>query len=189
MKKGSQVAYVLAKVNSVYNWIINATAIVGAAILIFIMFAVCSEIVMRYFFDSPIIWVIEVSEYCLLFLTFLGAGWVLKNRDHISVDIVTRYFKGKTRACIGIVGSLAGVFVSCILVRYGVSVTWEYFLSGSFRPTSLEIPTYLILWVIPFGSFLLLIEFIKSIIKNVKGWRYSQGEEEMQGIPPAQENS
>lgn len=175
MKKNLQGAFIFAKVKAVYNGIVSASAVLAAGILIFVMFSVCAEIVMRYFFDSPIIWVIEISEYSLLFITFLATAWTLRRDAHISVDIGTRHFEGKTRALLGMISSFFGIVVCCVLVRYGVRVTWEYFLSGSYRPTLLEIPTYLILWVIPWGGFLLLIAFSESGYKNLQKWRKTSG--------------
>jgi TRAP-type C4-dicarboxylate transport system permease small subunit len=179
--RGLRLTSIASKAKTAYDAIVNVSALLGAVILVFVMLSVCAEIVMRYFFDKPIIWVIEISEYSLLLITFLASGWVLTRDAHISVDIVTRHFKDKAEACLGIISSAAGIIVSCVLIRYGVSVTWEYFLSGSFRPTSLEVPTFLILWVIPFGSVLLLTEFLRKIYKHIKSWKSMQDQEEIQG--------
>ena len=52
----------------------------SAATLIFVamMLVVCAEVLLRYGFNSPISWVVEISEYALLWITFLGAAWVLR---------------------------------------------------------------------------------------------------------------
>lgn len=175
MKKNLQFRPILAKVGALYNGTVSTSATLAAAILIFVMFSVCAEIVMRYFFNRPIIWVIEISEYCLLFITFLATAWALIRGAHISVDIVNRQLKGKTRAVLGMISSFSGIVVCCVLFRYGITVTWEYFRSGSYRPTSLEIPTYLILWVIPWGGFLLLIAFLRSGYRHLQEWRNPSG--------------
>ena len=72
---------------------------------------------------------------------------------------------------LSMLSSFAGLVVCCVLVRYGARVTLEYFRSGSFRPTLLEIPTYLILWVIPWGGFLLFIAFLKLGCRHLEKWR------------------
>lgn len=149
-----------------FDGLVNLSALMAAAILIFIMLSVCAEIILRYFFNSPLIWVIEISEYGLLYITFLGTAWVLRREAHISVDLFIKLFGRTGRNLLRIFCALAGIFVCFIFVRYGVSVVWEYYFSGSARPTSLEVPTFLILWVIPYGGMLLLIQFLRDLINH-----------------------
>lgn len=151
-----------------FDGLVNLSALMAAAILLFIMLSVCAEIILRYFFNSPLIWVIEISEYGLLYITFLGTAWVLRREAHISVDIFIKLFGSKGRNSLRIFCAIAGIFVCFIFVCYGASVVWEYYFSGSARPTSLEIPTYLVLWVIPYGGMLLLLQFLRNLINHIR---------------------
>ena len=58
------------------------TLLVGAVLIVSL------EICMRYFFRRPQVWTVEVCEYILFILAFLGAPWLLKKGGHVSVDIV-----------------------------------------------------------------------------------------------------
>ena len=58
------------------------------AILASVLFIVY-EVVVRYFFKMPTVWEIEASIFGLIFITFVGSVFALKNDAHIKLDIVT----------------------------------------------------------------------------------------------------
>ena len=136
-------------------------AFLAGIILVFIMLSVGLDVILRYFFNSPMIWVTEVTECFLLYITFLGTGWLLRDEGHVKVDIILNRLKPESTAFLGILSSLVGIFVSIMLAFYGMSVTWNYFRRGIYTPTAMEIPVAAIILIIPIGSFMLLIGFVR----------------------------
>ncbi len=61
------------------------------AVIIVAALAICVglEVVMRYFFGAPTRWVIEFSEYSLLWLAFLAGAWILRAEGHVRVEMLT----------------------------------------------------------------------------------------------------
>ena len=60
----------------------------GAVILAFLMLAVCWDVVARTVVGAPLIWLLEFTEYGLLYMTFLCAAWVLKGEAHVTSDLL-----------------------------------------------------------------------------------------------------
>ena len=137
-------------------------------ILCLVMLSVGLEVVLRYFFDRPQVWVIELSEYALLYITFLGAAWVLKADGHVKVDIFTAWLSSKGRAICSLVSFLVCVTVSLVLVVYGGRVTWDHFSEGIYNPTILEVPKFAILLVIPLGGVTLLIQSLRGAVRSLQ---------------------
>ena len=144
-----------------FDHILNAMAFLAGIILVFIMLSVGLEVILRYFFNRPMIWVTEVTECLLLYTTFLGTGWLLREEGHVKVDIILNRLKPRTTAFLGILSSLVGIFVSIMLTFYGMSVTLNYLGRGIYTPTAMEIPVATILVIIPIGSFMLFIQFVR----------------------------
>jgi C4-dicarboxylate transporter, DctQ subunit len=157
----------LRKLGKYFDSLLKYLRVVTCLILVFITVSVCIEVVLRYFFNKPQVWVIELSEYGLLYMTFLAAGWVLKAKAHISIDLVVDRLKQRNRALFSIVHSILITGVSIVFIWYGVRVTWSYFSKGTYNPTILEFPTAAILVVIPFGGLFLLVQAIREIISSV----------------------
>lgn len=138
-------------------------------ILVFIMLSVCLEVILRYFMNRPQIWVTEVTECLLLYITFLSSAWLLREEGHVKVDIVLNRLKPASVAFLGIVNSVIGIFVSVILTIYGFGVTWDYFQRGIYTPSAMEIPVSAILVIIPIGSLMLFVQFIRRAVMFVAG--------------------
>jgi TRAP-type C4-dicarboxylate transport system permease small subunit len=132
----------------------------GATLLfVAITLAIAAEVLLRYGFNSPISWVVELSEYALLWITFLGASWVLRHGGHVRVDIVLQYLSpGALRLC-GLVSSGLGALTMLVILGFGVHATWLHYMRGAYKPTGTDVPTWIVLIVIPVGALLLTLRF------------------------------
>jgi TRAP-type C4-dicarboxylate transport system permease small subunit len=164
----------ILKIDKGFDRVIEFLARLGAALIVFITFGVLIEVFLRYFFGRPIIWMVEVTEYCLLYIPFLSAAWLLKKDLHIRVDLVLSWLNPRAQALINFITSILGAIICLALVKYGVGVTWDYFRSGYFYPTPLRTPGFLILAIIPAGSFFLLIQFLKETYEYLRSLRALQ---------------
>lgn len=158
---------------SFFDRVIGFFFFLSSVLLIFIIVAVIIEVVARYFFNRPQMWVIESCEYSLLYITFLGTAWLLKKKGHIVVDFVINRLNPKSRAVVDTINSFIGAVISLIITWYGVLVTWDLFQKGTRTVTALEPPLAPIVAVIPVGAFLLLIQFLGSTYNHVEEWRDS----------------
>ncbi len=148
-----------------FNWFldksIDSFAFLGVLILIFIVITVTMEIVSRYFFGKPSIWTYEVTEYTLLWLTFLGTAWTLKEDGHVIVDLVPNALKPKPRNILFIAVSILGIIVCFIYTFYGIRVVADLAERGRLMSSVLKPPAYLLFIIIPLGNLLLTFQFIR----------------------------
>jgi TRAP-type C4-dicarboxylate transport system permease small subunit len=149
----------------------DALAALGAAIFVFITLSICAEVVLRYGFNSPLSWVVEVSEYALLWMTFLATAWVLREGGHVRVDILMQLLSPAALRVCGLLSAGSGVVASLVLVVFGANATWMAFMRGSFKSTGLDIPTWMVVIVIPVGSLLLLLRFLRLFVEYYRGSR------------------
>src|SRR5262245_35068262 len=123
--------------------------------------AICAEVLLRYGFNSPIRWVVEISEYALLWITFLGAAWVLRNGGHVRVDILLQYLSPAALRVCGLISAGAGGVTTLVLLAFGVEATVTAMMRGAFKPTGIDVPTWMIIIVIPAGALLLFFRFAR----------------------------
>ena len=154
----------------IFDRLTTIMTFLAGILLIFIMLSVAMEIILRSFFNHPQMWVTEITECLLLYITFLGAAWLLREEGHVKIDIILNHLNPVTVAFLGIISSAIGVFVSVVFVFYGSSVTWDYFQRGIYTPTALEIPVFAILVIIPIGSLMLSVEFIRRMVRFIVGF-------------------
>jgi C4-dicarboxylate transporter DctQ subunit len=129
-----------------------------------LMVVVCIDMALRYFFSSPLIWGTEVTEILLLYITFLGAAWVLHEDAHVVIDVIINHVEEKKRKWLNVISYFLIGIVSVILIYYGFLTTYDHYTRGVFNPTILETPIALIIVIIPVGAIPLFLEVL------LKGW-------------------
>ncbi len=154
-----------------FDRLLEILAYVSGGIILMTMVGVCLNVIMRYFFNRPIVGADEVTGYLLLYVTFLGTAWLLKDEGHVAVDFVVLKLQLRKQIFLHVVTSILGVIISAALVWYGSKVTWKSYITHAYMGTILEIPKAPILVLIPVGSFLLLIQFIRRTFVNIRKLR------------------
>lgn len=161
----------MKKLNLAFDLALDVMATLAAIILIFIMVCVCMDALGRYFFNHPFIWVTQITEYSLLYITFLGSAWLLRREGHVMMEIVVSRLSRGVQAILGIISSLIGVFIYVFFLWYGVVVTWDHWQRGIFDPTILQFPKAPVIAIIPIGSFFLIVQFVRRAYKFYLLWR------------------
>lgn len=147
--------------------IINFSSVVAGIILIFVTLSVTAEVVLRYFFGRPTVWVVEIAGYSLLYITFLVVSWIQKRQKHVRMDLIFNHLSPKLRSALNLFTSIICSIICFILTLYGAKVTLYFLIAGYPTPTPLRLPKFIIVTIIFFGSLLLLIEFIRT---TYHGW-------------------
>lgn len=150
----------------------NILAGAAMVILSLIIFSVCLEIIMRYFLNRPLFWVVELTEYGLLYVSFLGAAWLLRQGGHVQVDVLVDILNDRWRKRCAVFSSAIGLAVSTILTVFGAIATFDHLARGMYKPTVLEFPTGVVLIAVPLGSFFLSVRFLILMLDQVPGLKH-----------------
>lgn len=141
-------------------------ALVG---IVFLVAAVCFEMLMRGLFNRPQSWVIEFTEYALLYITFLGTSALLRQGGHVSVDLLTDALNDVWRRRLAIVSAAICLVVTLVLTWFATLATIDAQRRGIYKPTMIEFPTWIVLAVIPLGSLLLSLRFAHRFLSLLLG--------------------
>jgi len=151
----------LQKALVAYDRTINFLAFLAGSLLVLLMLIICYEVLMRYFFRVPSGWIVEICEYMLLYITFFGTAWLLKEDRHIRVDVVFALFNPRFQKVLGLVTSAMGAISCSFIVVFGALNTWKHIQEGTLVIQTLNTPKWVLVAVIPLGSFLLVIQFLR----------------------------
>jgi TRAP-type C4-dicarboxylate transport system permease small subunit len=154
---------------------IDFFAILAGALIIFLMFGVSADVVLRYFLSSPIPNMQEIAQQTLLLVTFLSATWILKTEGHTKVDILLGFLNPRTRRRLNAITSIAGSLICLIFFWYALKVTWIDFHRHALVSTEFRIPYAAIFIIAPIGYFLLFVQFLKRSRAFLKDPKSSQG--------------
>ena len=152
----------------VFDWISEHT---GIFVAFWTVNAVCFyffEVVMRYVFNEPTIWVHE-SSYLLLGMQYLLAGsFALLHGAHVRVDVVYNFLPVRGRVGMDIFTSM--FFFIFALTLTSTSYTF-FFDSYGMSETTVEawgIQYWPVKGMMLFGSALLLMAGVSKLIKDIQ---------------------
>lgn len=158
-------------IKSIFDFLINAMATVGRLMLVVIIALIMIDIISLSFLDYSLSWVFELTEYLLLFITFLGAAFVLRRDEHIKLDAVLNLLNTKQRTLLEVIHSCIGLITSLVITIFGFAITLEFIESNVTTEGVLAIPRYLIVAIIPISFTFVTIQFSRTILQKVKQFK------------------
>ena len=168
----------LNKIRAAFDSVNNFFAGIADVLIIFTMVIICIEVVMRYFVGTSIIWVFESTAYAMLFITFLATAWLLKQEGHTVLDFVLIRLSSKPRVILNVITSIIGALICLVVVWYGTEVTLALFQKGIREQSAVNPPSFALYFVIPLGSLLLFIQFLRRAYGYLGKWKVAQNQEQ-----------
>jgi TRAP-type C4-dicarboxylate transport system permease small subunit len=137
----------------------DAMAALAGAILVFICAAVCYTIGLRFLFTKTTIWIIPITEYALLWIVFLGTPWLLREKGHITTDILYTHLNKKAKRTLDYVMFMIGGLACAMMAYFGIVHIWDCVLNRVTDVRAITIPKSGVFIIIPIGSLLLTLQF------------------------------
>ena len=151
-----------------YHLLIDALAYAAATLLFVVMLAICAEVCSRFFFDAPIGWVAEFVQHSMLLILFLGLGWLTRQKEHISVDIVLDAVPKSVRRSMEAISFLLCSATSGFLAWYSIVGTWDNYVRDILTEGIYPIPRYWLLGTIALGFALCALEFLRTFLISAR---------------------
>jgi TRAP-type C4-dicarboxylate transport system permease small subunit len=157
-----------------FDKLLDIMAGLAGVVLVVIVAAVCYTIFMRFFFQQTTIWIMQTTEYGLLWIVFLVTTWLLREGGHISNDIIYSRLNQKAKSYLDSIMFTIGGLVCAIMVYFGTIYTHECIVNSVTDVRAVTVPKALVFVIIPFGSLLLVIQFFRMAwgrFNDIKGGR------------------
>jgi len=149
------------RVSRMFDLLLNAGGALAASLIIVVMVMVCLKVFARYVLGYGLIGIDQISGTILLFITFLGAGWVLKKEQHITIDILYVSLGSGARRWADVVTSAMCAAVCLVIAVFGTLEVVGSWQRGILIAAEIEMSRAVNLAVIPIGFVLLFIQFLR----------------------------
>lgn len=138
-----------------------------ACILVF----TSSNVVFAWFFDMRYPQIDELVNTFFVWVTYVGAGLLYKNDEHISVDFVVRMLPAKLQHVCDILVDVFSLCISAVMTK----LAWQL-AAKSFNKTTpvLHIPFTIIDFALVIGFFTLAAYIIVKLIAHIKQLKEGQ---------------
>ena len=158
----------------VLDRIFDFLAVLISIILVFMTLTIGYAIFARGVGLPGPVWIVQFNEYAMLFATFLGAGWLLSKKKHVSIELIVSRFSRRTQKVFDLVHSILGLGLCGILCWYGALTTIENYQRNVINVQAVDIPMAYVLFVIPLGFFFLVLQFLRNFVTDlhmIKNWQ------------------
>ena len=157
-------------INAVLRFIDNLNDWIGRVLsyAVFIMFVlVLSEVVRRYFFNSPTVWANELTQLVFGVYVILSGGYILRWGGHVNVDIFYSTLSDRWKAILDIITSTIFFLFCGMLFVYGGSLALESLSNFEHSRSAWNPPLYPFKLCIPLAMALLMLQGIAKLIRDI----------------------
>ncbi|HEX9461889.1 MAG TPA: TRAP transporter small permease [Alphaproteobacteria bacterium] len=159
----------MERLSAAYGRLLGFLALLAALLLLAMVGLITLDVVIRNVSPHAIPWADEVTEYALYALTLLTAPWLLRQGQHVRLDLLLGIIPARLAWVLEIVADLVGMAACLVMVRYGWIMTADSHRLGSITIKNLVFPEWWLLAPLPLFFGLIAIEFIFRIQRLVTG--------------------
>jgi TRAP-type C4-dicarboxylate transport system permease small subunit len=155
--------------SSAFDWLEDALAAVAGTIFVVLIFAIVYDVVGRRLapgMSAP--WTVEMSEYAMVYLPFLSAPWVLRQKAHVGVDflVVRLSERGAARWSAGT--TVVALAVCALLAWHAFGVVVDDWQRDVQLVKIWTVPRWVVRAAMPVGFTLLSIELSRTLFRILR---------------------
>lgn len=153
----------MAKMKLIFGVIDIISEKVGKSVslLIFLIMTITTvEVVARYVFNHPTIWVWPINRQLFgVFILFAGI-YTMSKGDHIRIEILYDHFSSRLKLIARSIALASFIVFVGVLIWQGSWMGWNSLTVGETASGAFRIPLYPLKLLIPVAAFLFLLEGI-----------------------------
>ena len=162
MSAQQKAVYIMEQVTKATGWLAELLIL---AIAFFVFINAASR-----FLGFTLPWLFDLTTFGMVMMTFIGAGYALRENAHVRVDIVRTLLSQD-------ICNLMDIFTYLLCIAFFFVLGWEGFewvldnyQFGVVSATSvLKMPMWIVTAAIPVGCFLLLLQAVTDLVKIFGG--------------------
>jgi len=158
--------YLKRIVNSA-DWLSDWSGKVVSFFILVVMATTLLEIVARYFFHNPTIWVYETNLFLFGGYFMLVGAYALLYRAHVGMDLFYGRLSPRGKAIIDSFTSILAILFCLALIWRGWEFAWESISMWEKSITFWGPPIWPFKTIIPVAATLMLIQVLANLVRDV----------------------
>ena len=154
----------LQRLSGAFGRLLAALATLGCALLLAMLIIIVVDVGLRNLavpgLPRGLAWSNEISELLLYVITMCVAPWLLRQGQHIRVDILLQALPRRVAWRLEWVGDTIGLACCLFIAWYGAKAAWASYSEGALNIKTLVTPEWWSLAPLPIVFVLLAIEMV-----------------------------
>ena len=148
--------------------IIKYSGYCSSGLFILIGFIVSFEVIARYIFNAPTIWVNEASRFLQIWATYLALTYTFHKKDFIRITFIYDRLNDKGKKILDFISFLFIISFSLFVVYYGWLIAYDSLETGRTSATIFDVPSFYTELAIPLCFLFLVIRVFAEIIAFIR---------------------
>jgi len=145
----------------------NVAALLAGFATLAIVLLVSYDVLMRYFFDRPQLFVDEVASFLQVLVIFGGAAYTFRVGGHVRVDLITGILRPAVRGWLRLGTLLLGVVFLAVVIWVTTHSAYTAYSYGRVSAVMLY-PLWLPMAFVPAGLALMELAMLVALVRQVK---------------------
>ena len=152
----------MQRVERAYGRLLEILALAGCALIFCMTLMICADVLLRNVRIVPgmvgLAWANEISEAMLYLITLLTAPWLMRQGQHIRVDIILRAVPKPVGWAFEWIVDVLAMGCCAAMAYYGARAALASYNAGSMSIKTLITPEWWLLSVLPLAFIALTLE-------------------------------
>ncbi|WP_299567169.1 TRAP transporter small permease [uncultured Sulfitobacter sp.] len=150
-------------IGKAYRAVLYAMAGIAGLMLVWLMISVIMSVTMRNLGMQPFAWLFTSSEYAILYMTMLGAPWLVREKGHVHIELVTAALPGSARRIVSRTVAALCVAVCVMLAWKGGELMLTNIARNDLDVRAYYFPKWILTLAFPVSFGLMAIEFSRFV--------------------------
>jgi TRAP-type C4-dicarboxylate transport system permease small subunit len=151
-------------VAALYWRLLELLAVVAGVLLAAMALAIVVDVLVRNLGWQPPAHTLTLTEYGLLYATMLGAPWLVREKGHVYIELVTAAVSARTRFWLTRAVYALCVLTCAVMFWFSLEVTIDHYQRHVIDVRSFDMPRWLLTASMPLSFGLMLIEFGRFLL-------------------------
>lgn len=162
----------MGRLFNLFRRIVEAASVVGGQFskvgLFLMMMLITYDVIARYVFMKPTLFIDEISGYLLVMVAFMAVPMVTKEDRHIRMDVLSSRLPASYQVWLELILSIISILAIGVVLWRSIILTHNLYVRGVLFGSVLYTPLYIPQSFIPIGLTLLILQYIVEVVKLVR---------------------
>lgn len=148
--------------NVLNKWLLFIEKTVMSIGIIATSLIITYNIILRYIFDSGIVWAEEATRYIIIYIVMIGSSYAIAKEEHISVTLLNQTSIKWISHVMYVFQNLVSLVFTVLFSYYGIQLLQMLMSTNQLTP-ALQIPIWWIYAAMPIGMTMMSIRYVLKL--------------------------
>jgi TRAP-type C4-dicarboxylate transport system permease small subunit len=153
-------------VGKAYDAVLYGMAVFAGVLMVTMMAMITADVVLRNLGTQGSAHFFTFTEYFLLLIPLLGAPWLVREKGHIYIEVLTGTLPAPVRRALMLAVVVICMAVCAVLAWYGGAITLQNFLQNEKDVRSFDMPRWILMASMPLSFGMMALEFLRLLLRG-----------------------